>query len=92
VLGTDATYYRNPGVISTVIDGVIVAMDAISGRYFAFNETASCIWDILSESMTAADLCDALAKDYEGDPLVMARDVAELLDELERQGQVLRVR
>jgi hypothetical protein len=80
--------HRSPAVLSrTVGDHVLLAsldrpnVDELSG-------SAAVVWELLATPLTTAELMDELAALYDASTEVLARDVGELLRDLERRGWV----
>ncbi len=80
----DATIVRrSPDQITARIDGRVVAMSVIQGKYVGFDAVASALWDHLEEPLRVSDLCRALANDFDGDPETIRQDTVDLLARLE---------
>lgn len=80
----DATVVqRNADQITARIDGQVVAMSVVQGKYVGFNPVASAIWDHLATPLSVRELCLALARDFDGDPAVIREDLIALLGKLD---------
>lgn len=82
---------RDPGHLSAEIDGELVLMSVAGGIYAGLDEIGGDIWRRLETPRTVADLCGALARDYDADPATIERDVLTLLDQL-RAHSLIRVK
>ena len=58
---SDRKYRRRPDVISADMDGEVVMMDIMSGKYYNLGRTGGEIWSLLEEAKTL----DALLVPYE---------------------------
>jgi hypothetical protein len=74
--------------ITAEIDDQIVAMSMSKGKYVGFDMIASKVWHRLEATPTVSELCDGLARDFEGDPAVIRQDVVGLLTELDALGLI----
>jgi Coenzyme PQQ synthesis protein D (PqqD) len=68
-------------VLHRQVDGQMVLLDLDSERYFGLNEVGADIVTRLTQQPFASALAE-LTRDYEVDPAVLHRDVADLLDAL----------
>jgi len=80
--GTGRYEVNSPAVISQTIDGEAVIIDLGSGYYYGLNPSASLVWNLLGEGLSALAIAEALA----GSPPSEAKTVvlglvAELLKE-----------
>lgn len=78
----------DPEQITTEIAGEVLAMSIRQGVYVGLDPIASKIWKRLCTAQTIESVCAQLAGEYEGDPAVIASDVAELLGELRELGMI----
>ena len=79
------TFALDPvAVVWTVADDEIVAIDNHTAEYFTLNDTAACLWLMLAEGATEADMVARLLREYEPiTELDAGRDVREFLAVLE---------
>jgi len=85
---------RKPRLSDTVttqeLDGEVVVLDQASSRLFHLNGMAGLILFHCDGEHTETDIVESLRQTVEGaDPKLLARDVAETLDFLEREKVVL---
>jgi hypothetical protein len=71
---------------SAEIDGQVVVMGFVQGKYVGLSRSASEVWRRLAQPAPIGALCDALVRDFEGDPIVIRNDVLDLLDRLDDLG------
>lgn len=81
-------FKRNNETISGRLDNEMVMMDIQKGKYFALNPVATRIWDLLEQPLTMDQLCNQLMEQYAVDQPTCQREVANLLDEMERLGLI----
>jgi hypothetical protein len=69
-------------VIFREIEGEAVLLDLASGRYFGLNAVGTRVWTLLVSGVTVGDAIAAISAEFDAEPDRIARDVAELIDEL----------
>jgi Coenzyme PQQ synthesis protein D (PqqD) len=85
LIGLDSRVTRSQGLIcATVSDGVVM-LSAEAGKYFSLNATAAAIWRRLESPISARELCNALAEEFDATadraaPAVLAF-LTKLIDE-----------
>lgn len=82
---------RSDKPLAAEVDGEVVLMSVSDGLYFGLNAVGSDIWRRLAQPTRLADLCAALAAEYESDPAQIERDVLALMGQLADR-QLLEVR
>ena len=70
---------RNEAIVFTDLDDTIVMMDVDEGKYYELDPIGVRIWTLLETSRTAADICDALAAQFDVEPDTCRRDTLEFL-------------
>ena len=70
---------RNEAIVFTDLDDTIVMMDIDEGQYYELDPVGARIWSLLETDRSAADLCDALAAEFDVDPDTCHRDTLEFL-------------
>ena len=70
---------RNEAIVFTDLDDTIVMMDVDEGKYYELDPIGVRIWTLLETSRTAADICDALAAQFDVDPDTCRSDTLEFL-------------
>ena len=81
-------YTRNNSTITGKLHDELVMMDIDKGKYFAFNEVATRIWEILEKPKTEDELVTQLLEEYEVEEEQCRAEVKELLGELGKLGLV----
>lgn len=74
--------------LSTEVDGAAVLMSIAHGCYFGLDAIASDVWRRLEQPVRVADLCGALARDYDGTAEAIEQDVLNLLARLTEHGLI----
>jgi|SRR5579863_7963054 hypothetical protein len=88
-----ASLVRSHSVVSRVVAGetLIVPVRSRVGdlaSIYSFNGTGSLIWKLLETPKTVAELAEAVAREYEIELAVAARDVANFVHEMKLAGLV----
>lgn len=81
-LTTDWRPRLNDRVLCRVVGEEAVLLDLDSGEYHGLNGVGTRIWELLSENLTVAAICDTLAKEYDVSRGVIEEDVELLLADL----------
>lgn len=74
--------------LTSEIDGKIVLLGSDNGKYFAFDEISTDIWNRLDTHPTLADLCSALANDYDAELDTIQTDVYRLISTLKKHNLI----
>jgi hypothetical protein len=85
---TELMANRLPGLAEAQVDGELVALHIENGTYYSFNETAARIWALLERPKSVAELCAALAAEFEVDEDACREEIILLLKDLETDGLV----
>ena len=81
-------YERNKKTISGRLHDEIIMMDMEQGKYFSLNSTATAIWELLDKPLSAEELCDRLAEEYEVEKEKCIEDVNAILTEMKALGLI----
>lgn len=73
---------NHPAVIAEVIDGEAIIVNLDSGAYYSLRNSASAIWELFAQQLTAAEVSATMTARYAGSPAVIEAGVKTLLDEL----------
>lgn len=91
-MSQDARLHRRPQrpdhVAASMLDDETVLLNLQSEEYYSLDDVGSRIWELIDGTRTTAQIVDAIAAEYGADPALVATDVADLLDELSREGLV----
>jgi hypothetical protein len=80
---------RNPGHVSTTLDGETVLMTVQTGRYYGMDPVASRIWELLEKPQGFGALVETLAAEYEGDRAVIEADLVVFLRKMLEENLIL---
>jgi hypothetical protein len=86
----NARFIRCADTLTADVGGEIVALNVDRGQCYGLNEVASSVWELLAEPKTLAELCAALAEDYDVDAETCAVEVGKLVADLQVEGLVRR--
>jgi hypothetical protein len=88
---TDPTYRRTRDLLEAELGYDIVALDALKGRTFGFNESAAWAWKLLENPQTIISLTSAMLERFDHvDESTCEADLREILREFEACGLVER--
>lgn len=82
---------RSEAIDFTQIDDTVVMMDVEAGRYYELDPVGTRVWALIEPGQQVAQVCEALAAEYEVAPAVCGDDVSAFLDRLLRLA-VIRIR
>lgn len=74
------------------VAGGIVMLSIRDGKYFSLNETAAAIWRRLEHPIRTAELCDAIAGEFEVSRETADRAVLAFVDKLFEQQLIITIR
>lgn len=84
---TSGTVPRVPeNVVWQELEGKVVALNTVSGRYVSLNATASFLWRSIDGNTTVGQLAQSLAGTYSIDADTALQDTIGLLAELNSGG------
>lgn len=90
-LRLEATAYRvrpKDEVVFRRLGGEHVLLDLDTGNFYSLNETASQIWDLLTQGLSSDSIVSYFIDNYGVAPERATADVWDLLIELARRGLV----
>lgn len=82
MFSANARINKRPEQLTSEIDDKVIILEVDSGQYFSFDEVSTDIWKRLDTTPQLADLCSALAKDYDADLETIQIDVYKLINML----------
>lgn len=88
IVELDAAVVRTHTAISTDISGEAAVVDLETGRYLSLDPIATTIWNRLETPRKISELCAELAKEFDGEPGLIARDTRDFLTRLIDRGLV----
>jgi hypothetical protein len=78
----DTVIVRRDGWLTARIDGNLMMMNAGSDFYLNLSGSGGRIWELLVHPRTVADLCQALAAEFDIEPEAARPEVLAFLDQL----------
>jgi hypothetical protein len=81
-------YRRAVELMEAELGDELVALDTARGECFGFNGPAAAVWADLAEPRTFDQLRNTLMERFDVDTATCARDLAELLADLQGRGLV----
>ena len=81
---------RSEAIIFTEFEDATVMMDAEVGRYYEINAVGARVWALAESGPQVAEVCEALAAEYEVAPDRCRDEVVAFLNEMHRR-EVVRV-
>lgn len=79
---------RSDAQVSCLVDGSMVLMNVERDEFYDLNETASAVWEVLSEPRSFVALCDELLEAFDVDRATCEASVSRLLADLVGRGMV----
>ena len=80
---------RSNAPVAEPVDDELVMADIDRGKYYAFNDIATAIWQNLERPITVEELCARLCQQYEVSAEQCAADVLKFLNKLEERRLIL---
>ena len=79
---------RSEAILFTELDDTVVMMDTRKGRYYELDAVGARIWALIEPGPRVAELCEAVAAEYDVDRDTCRADVVAFLDELGGLGAI----
>jgi hypothetical protein len=77
-----------PDVMARQVGDETVILDLKSGRYFGLDPVGTRIWHLMVEGKALAEVCDAIAAEYDVTRAEAERDLQQLLSDLKTEGLI----
>lgn len=87
--GTDVLQRDDSGLLTTVVDGELVALSVEAGACYGLDGIGTRIWELLAEPCSLDSLCEQLTREFEVEQSYCREDVLEFLEELRAEGMVV---
>ncbi len=78
-LSLDSVLRRQPGADDSSLNGEVVVLDAEGKRVRALNGTAARVWQLLDGRRSVADICAAIAAEFDARADAIEADVLSFL-------------
>lgn len=88
LIGADVLIRNDDGLLTTEVDGELMAMSVEQGTCYGLNLVGTRIWALLAEPRSVDKLCEQLLSEFDVEEDRCRREVAELLEELRVDGLV----
>ena len=79
-------------LLTTLVDGEVMAMIVERGACYGLDPIGSRIWDLLAEPISVAELVDRLTSEYAVSRDQCRADVGALLIQMDTEGMIRRVK
>lgn len=79
---------RSDAILFTELGDTVVMMDTRVGRYYELDAVGARIWALIEPGPRVAELCEAVAAEYDVDRDTCRDDVLAFLDELGDLGAI----
>jgi hypothetical protein len=86
----NASYYRNPDILSTEMDGEFVMMNVGSNEYHSIRGSGVRIWELAENPITESQIVEAICAEFDVAEDVCKADVRGFLEEMLGAGLILR--
>lgn len=77
-------------VVAQELDGETVLLDLASEQYFGLDAVSTRVWGLLGDGVPPPAIVDTLLTEFDVSRTVLERDVADLLDRLQKAGLIRR--
>lgn len=85
-LGGDELIRRNNSLLTTEVDGELMAMSIDLGLCFGLDRIGTRIWALIAEPISLDALCAQLGSEYDVEASTCRSDVARLVERLRAEG------
>lgn len=86
--GSDVVARRDSELLTTEVDGELIAMSVDKGTCYGLNSVGTRIWALVAEPQSIDCLCDRLFTEFDVEEEVCRREVVDLLERLVAEGLV----
>lgn len=81
----------SPDLLTTRVDGEVMAMNVAEGACYGLDLIGSRIWDLVAKPISVAELVDRLTSEYAVSRDQCRADVGALLVQMDAEGMIRRV-
>lgn len=64
-IDTPDQFVQSPAVVAHALDGDIVIMHRVTGKYFGLDAVGGAIWQLLAQPRRPAEICAALLDEFD---------------------------
>ncbi len=83
-----STVVAEPAILSADVNGELVLMDAVSGKYFSFEGVGADIWRALNAPMSVDALCAKLTLEYDAPSEQIRQATLKFLEDIAGRGLI----
>ena len=84
----DKVVVQTENLLSSELDGETVLMSVTEASYYGLDATGQRIWNMITQPIRVADLCEQLVADYDIDRISCEQQVCAFLNELNEEGLI----
>jgi hypothetical protein len=85
---TDLRVVANGNHLTCNQAGEAVILNLENGVYYSVNPDGTCVWNLIQEPRTVADLRDTLLEEFDVEPASLEADLRALLEQLAEHGLI----
>lgn len=90
MINSDSSIIINSNsILTTNLDGDVVILDTINGKYFGLDGVGARVWEVLETHSTIEQIKSIILDEYDVDDEACEKDIIELLTELSAAGLVI---
>ena len=78
-----------PEVVAETIEDEVIVIHLKTGTYYSLRKSGAAVWQLLESGATVEESAAAIQARYDGDPELIARSVAELVEQLVKEELVV---
>ena len=88
-ISIESSLKRDPDQIFSKVDHEVIMLSLNEGKYYALNEVATRIWELIEKPIIVKDLIKKLYTEFDVSSNVCEKDTLELLNDLHEQGLIV---
>ncbi|MDF1572513.1 MAG: PqqD family peptide modification chaperone [Bacteroidales bacterium] len=88
-LSVNSVVQRNPAQEFSKIDEEIIMLNVNKGEYYALNDVASRIWEMIDTPVQVNDLLNKLIEEYEIDTQTCQQDTLRCLEDFRNKSIII---
>ena len=88
-IGPKSVVQRTGDLLFSQVDDETIGIDSQAGYYYALNESAGRVWDLIADPVTVDAVCDQPRAEYDVAPEQCRQEVLTLLTTLANDGLIV---
>ena len=88
-LSAHSVVHRDPDQEFSKIDEEVIMLNVNNGEYYALNDVASRIWEMIDTPLKVADLIAKLTEEYEIDKKTCNQDTLNCLEDFKNKSIII---